>query len=116
MSNGYGFLKLYKVPSIAANTTNELTVSSFQDDMDRINGANVILIYNEDAVIYDIILDRNVDAAVRIPAGSATAPSTLTMNGTTFKRIQVKNVDAAVAGTADKLRLTVQKDLNSEQS
>jgi len=115
MSKGYGFLKLYSVPSVAAATTNELTASSFQDDMDRINGANVLLIYNTDAVIYDIILDRNVDSAIRIPAGSVTSPSTLTMNGTTFKRIQVKNVDAAVAGTANLLRLTVQKDFNSEQ-
>jgi len=116
MSIGYGFVKTYKVPSIAANTANELTVSNFEADMDRIEGGNVLLIYNEDAVIYDIFLDRNEDKAIRIPAGSAAAPSTLTMNGTTFNRLKIKNVDAAVAGTADKLRLTVQKDLNSEQS
>ena len=104
---GFGFFRTYEIPQINAGVTSALDLT---DELNFIGYANVVLIYNQDAVTYEIIVNRDSNRSLLIPSGSASSPSVLTLSGTKFNRINIKNTDGAVNGTANLLRLTIQKE------
>jgi len=106
-TRGFGFFRTYSVEQINAGVT---TAINLTDEVNFIGYMNVILIYNQDTVIYEVIINRDSRRSLLIPGGSASSPSVLTLSGTKFNRIDIKNTDGAVNGTADKLRITVQKE------
>jgi len=112
---GYGFFKRYQTPAINAGEKAKLTAGNFEKDMVSIGYANVLFIYNEDVVTYDIQIAGEETRKLRIPAGSAASPSTLGFDGTKFHEITIHNLDGSTNGTADKLLISVQKDRNKEQ-
>lgn len=104
--DGFGFFRTYLIPQINAGVTSNLDMTA---DLNTRGYYNVLLIYNADATPYDLFIGLDQNRSLRIPGGSDSSPSVLTLSGTKFNRISIKNIGGS-NGVAEKLRLTAQKE------
>jgi hypothetical protein len=101
---GIGFLKGYSIPEIAISGTYRVPISDF--DIDLCIFFNTLDIVNDDAVNIDVYLDGNSARCLRVIQGQNKS-----MNGTRYRDLVVKNLSAASVVTANKIFVTIQKEL-----
>jgi len=107
---GFGLLKTFDVGQINATLRSQIT--ALEDEVtNEVGFVNVIYIFNEDAVEYEFFPDNDQNRKLFVPAKNNGVPGTLTLNGTRFTKLQIKNRDGAVNGTANLLHFTVMKEL-----
>lgn len=106
---GFGFLKRFSIGQINAGVVSQLT--ALEDDVtNNLGYVNVIYAVNDDAVSYDFFLDNDRNRALSVPALNNGVSGILSLSGTKFSKLQIKNLSGATNGVADTLKVVVMKE------
>lgn len=104
-AKGFGFLQSYSLATIAAGARKQVPIS--QNDIYRYGFFNVLAIVNLSTVTIQAYIDGDTSRALTILANTSVS-----LNGTRYQRLEIKNTDGANATGADNVKVTVQKDMS----